>query len=86
MKVTVSMVSTKHADVKLRTNTFTGTLIKKPKIGERLVITGRGLSDRKLVRHFETSLITDIVKVGPKIQHIHTQFSIYKLVRVDSKK
>ena len=82
MKVKVSMVMTKHKDVPLRTATFTGDMKEQPVIGGTLRVTGRGLTDRKLMRIFETSAITNVVPVSKTSKDVHTLFSVYRVSKV----
>ena len=83
MKVRVTTISTKHNPKRLRTKTFTGHMAENPRVGEPLVIIGRGLTDRNLTRLLRTSLINSINPISQISTDYHTENSVYRVTRVE---
>jgi len=78
MQVSLKLLSTKHDDRPLRTESVIGILPRQPKVGERLMILAEPLEEGD-VRTILTSPISSLVIQNERLLLIETLNSTYEL-------
>lgn len=83
MKVKLTLLETKTESHAMRTKSMIGQMLHVPHLGERLVIYGRGLEDRKLTRKLETSpIVAKAVMLESSLMIFVTQNSTYTVKKL----